>query len=149
MHLYFLKMDGVPSKSNYAHHAHWMECDSFNFKSALPFGGESRPVKGNLDIERDLVDFTLLWGRSSVILHQMYGSGQRIASAVLEIGLKNGDVKFTLKNRVRMTNVTVDSAQVSGSSAYFTLSCAVAFEFEFGSATQLYLEQRLYFNAWV
>ena len=116
MYLYFLKMDGLPSKSDYAHHADWMKCDSFNFiDQDRP--GQIRPVNWDSVIQRYelVIDIpwgsNYGWGANYARLVEMKSSTQIIASAVLEVGLKNGDTNFTLVQRIRMTDVIVEAVQ--------------------------------------
>ena len=140
MYLYFLKMDGVPSKSDYAHHADWMKCNSFDLIDQ-DHHGRVRPANRNSDIERIEMKFDIPWGSDYVKgtiysrVVQMNLSSQLIASAVLEMGLKNGDANFTLVKRVRMTDVTVDAVQSTDleRGMQITLSYAATFEFGPGS----------------
>jgi len=137
MNLSFLKIDRVTSKCNYAHHADWMECLSFNDLSKNRGPGASSPIG------RKEVRVSILQGiHSPTLFHMSTTGGHPIASAVFEKGLKNGDAKFTLQLRVRMTNVFFhsyhyDQDRTTGSIFdHMVLSCDTL-AFEFGSALQL------------
>jgi len=137
MNLSFLKIDRVTSKCDYAHHADWIECLSFNDLSKNRGPGAS-PHIGRKDVE-----VSILQGiHSPTLFHMSTTGGHPFVSAVFEMGLKNGDAKFTLQLRVRMTDVFFhryyfDQDRTTGSKVdQMILSCGTL-AFEYGSASQL------------
>jgi len=137
MYLGFLKIDGVPSQSVYAHHAHWMDCSELVLDKLDP---------GHSSIGRKHVSVRLPRGIQSQILFQMCASGEFFGSAVLEAGPKNADAKFRLQFRIRMTDGFVSSFKPNfddSTNLYFehiTLDCG-AIASEFGSAAQFLHEK--------
>jgi len=142
MKLFFLKIDRVPSRSSYAHHADWIECYGFDeiLKKRFP-GGSSQGERRDSG-PKEVSVHVLPENHSSQTLLQMSSTGRIIASAVLEKGLKNGDAKFTLEVRVRMTDVWVQSYQfghdwtAASNFDSMELVCGTL-AYEFGSARQL------------
>jgi len=132
MALFFLKLDGVPSKSIYKHHAHWLECIYFQLPNPL--------YK-----ETDVV-VVLPTAVASGILLKLSVEGKVFGSAVLDLGLENADASFALQLRLRLTDVIITSYSQSFHESSRKHVDRVSFNFrsiiyEFGSATQILHEQ--------
>jgi len=138
MKLFFLKIDRVPSKSSYAHHADWIECYGMTPLDAI---NQRRFRAPTIPIEPHEVGIPLAWGTYSPLLSQMASEGSS-GSAVFEIGLKDGDAKFILQLRMLMTDVFVQSYQFARvhESDEVILYCG-KIVMEFGSASQVLHEK--------
>lgn len=140
MQLYFFKMDGVPSKSDYAHHLHWTECVSFELFNSQSQVRSKSHIRSSSSVEEMQMEVVLSDGMTpSRTLRKMYEEARNFKSAVFEVGKKNGNANFTLIQRVRITVGDVISFYSGGALPFGKISFKLmgSFTLEFGSATQL------------